>query len=284
MELSRYAGYFNGTTDLFYLGHHWQRFLTTQKLAYESWKWERANVLDVGAHWLHQSVLYALDGHRVTAADLAITLDDPSVERIASAHDIRLLVYANLSSETVFDDLEDDSMDVVLFCEILEHLTFNPVAMWKAIYRVLKPGGRIILTTPNHYAWAAMLGQISRYLTGWGSGISVEDIMNIPTYSPHWKEFSRKELRKYFNLLSTDFSVTRLQYCSFNTDNGHLNWKGRLLYDRPNLIPMTRDGLYAEVDLPIKKAGITIKPDWFRGPADPSAPPAEERSDSASIR
>jgi len=43
----------------------------------------------------------------------------------------------------------DDHFDVVLFCEILEHLTADPVAALKEIRRVLKPGGRLILTTPN---------------------------------------------------------------------------------------------------------------------------------------
>jgi 2-polyprenyl-3-methyl-5-hydroxy-6-metoxy-1,4-benzoquinol methylase len=266
MELSRYLEYFNGTTDLCYLEVHYPRYQVTQELAYQSWKWDRANVLDIGAHWLHQSVFYALDGHHVTAADLAITFDDPAVRKIASTHDIRLLTCEDLSAEAAFDELEDDSMDVVLFCEILEHLTFNPSAMWKAIYRVLRPGGRIILTTPNHYALSAVSRQIPRFLSGWGSGISVTDILHVPTHSPHWKEFSRKELRRYFDLLSPDFSVRKLHYCSFHTDTRHLNWKGKLVHDWRNLIPVLRNGLYAEVDLPSKMAGISIQPDWTRGP------------------
>lgn len=266
MEIGRYLEYFNGTTDLCYLGVHYPRYQVTRELAYQSWKWDQANVLDIGAHWLHQSVLYALDGHHVTAADFAITFDDPAVRRIAATHGIRLVVYEDLSSEKVLDELADDSMDVVLFCEVLEHLTFNPVAMWKAIYRVLRPGGRIILTTPNHYALSAVSRQVPRFLSGWGSGLSVPDILQLPTHAPHWKEFSRKELRRYFDLLSPDFSMSKLRYCSFRTDNRHLNWKGRLAHAGRNLIPVLRNGLYAEVDLPAKTAGITIRPDWTRDP------------------
>lgn len=266
MEIDRYLEYFNETTDLCYLGVHYPRYRVTRELAYQSWKWDQANVLDIGAHWLHQSVLYALDGHHVTAADFAITFDDPAVRRIAATHGIRLVVYEDLSSEKVLDELADDSMDVVLFCEVLEHLTFNPVAMWKAIYRVLRPGGRIILTTPNHYALSAVSRQVPRFLSGWGSGLSVPDILQLPTHAPHWKEFSRKELRRYFDLLSPDFSMSKLRYCSFRTDNRHLNWKGRLAHYWRNLIPVLRNGLYAEVDLPAKTAGITIRPDWTRDP------------------
>lgn len=41
------------------------------------------------------------------------------------------------------------SLDVVLFCEIIEHLLTSPLHTVQEIYRVLKPGGHLILTTPN---------------------------------------------------------------------------------------------------------------------------------------
>ena len=266
MQLNEFSKYFGGSTDLFYLELHYSRFLATRKLAYESWKWERADILDIGAHWLHQSVLYALDGHRVTAADLAITLDYPAVRSTASNHGIELLVLEDLSSERVFDDLDDDSMDVVLFCEILEHITFNPVAMWKAIYRVLRPAGRVIITTPNFYALRSLTAQATRFLSGRGSGISVSDILNVPTHAPHWKEYSRKELKQYFESLSPDFSLSRSRYISYGFDATHLNWKGRLVRALREPIPLLRAGIYAEVDLLRKNAGIGIEPDWERGP------------------
>ena len=42
-----------------------------------------------------------------------------------------------------------ESFDGVLCCELLEHLTADPVAMLREIHRVLKPGGWLVLTTPN---------------------------------------------------------------------------------------------------------------------------------------
>jgi len=264
MLLSEFSEYFGESTDRCYLERHYPRFLATRKLAYETWKWERANILDVGAHWLHQSVLYALDGHHVTAADLALTLDDPALGTIAENHGIKLLVLEDLSSERVFDDLDDDSMDVVLFCEILEHITFNPVGMWKAIYRVLRPGGRIILTTPNFYALGRLLRQTARILTGWGGGISVSDILNVPTYSPHWKEFSRKELRLYFEALSPDFSVARSRYSSLTFNSSLASWKGKLAQAVCYPIAVLRADIYMEVDLNQKSAGISIPPDRRR--------------------
>jgi SAM-dependent methyltransferase len=44
---------------------------------------------------------------------------------------------------------EDNFFDVVLFCEVLEHLTCDPMFAISEINRILKHGGRIIVTTPN---------------------------------------------------------------------------------------------------------------------------------------
>lgn len=47
----------------------------------------------------------------------------------------------------------DNSFDVVLFCEILEHLTEDPTHVLSEIHRVLRPGGHVLITTPNMLRW-----------------------------------------------------------------------------------------------------------------------------------
>ena len=39
-----------------------------------------------------------------------------------------------------------------------------------------------------------------------------------------------------------------------------LNWKGNLAYDRKNLLPIFRKGIYSVVDLAHKSSGISIIP------------------------
>ena len=72
-------------------------------------------LLDIGAHWLHQALLYALDGFAVTALDLPVTLEQENVRRLALQHEIRLLPNANLEIPTALQALPDASVDVVLF-------------------------------------------------------------------------------------------------------------------------------------------------------------------------
>jgi SAM-dependent methyltransferase len=43
----------------------------------------------------------------------------------------------------------DDTFDYVLCCEVIEHMELDPMFMIAEINRVLKPGGMLILTTPN---------------------------------------------------------------------------------------------------------------------------------------
>ena len=47
--------------------------------------------------------------------------------------------------------------DYVLFCEILEHLTINPVELLEELISLLKPDGLLYLTTPNFFSHTNIL-------------------------------------------------------------------------------------------------------------------------------
>lgn len=51
----------------------------------------------------------------------------------------------------------DASFDGVLFCEMIEHLFIDPAAVLAESYRVLKPNGWLLLTTPNLTSYWSIL-------------------------------------------------------------------------------------------------------------------------------
>jgi 2-polyprenyl-3-methyl-5-hydroxy-6-metoxy-1,4-benzoquinol methylase len=50
----------------------------------------------------------------------------------------------------------DNSFDVVLCLEMLEHL-YSPMSVLREFHRVLRPGGDLVITTPNAWSWSNVL-------------------------------------------------------------------------------------------------------------------------------
>ncbi len=264
-NIEEYAAMFaaHGDSGAEYLRWHFARFVATkQRLLSHGNRTSGNQVLDVGAHWLHQALLYAIDGFAVTALDLPATLEIDSVRALAEAHSIRLLPNADLEYPSALKAIADDTFDIVLFTEVIEHLAFNPVAMWREIYRVMKPGARIVVTTPNYYALRTRVRQWWRALRGLGAGVGVEQVLGVHTLGHHWKEYSWRELERYFTLLSPDFACRNFAYSeAYRTVATKRTGTGLvLLLER--MIPFLRPDLYVEIELTRKAAGIVVEPHW----------------------
>ncbi len=251
-----------GGTELPYLRVHYARFAATKREYDRTQRQAPGTVLDVGAHWLHQALLWALDGWKVCALDMPVTLDVPMVRDLAALHSIRLLPNRDLQNPTALDALADDSVDVVLFTEVIEHITFNPVAMWRAIHRVLRPGGTIVVTTPNYYALRGRASAPMRFLRGGGGGLGVDALIGEPTFAHHWKEYSRSELAAYFSLLSADFRVAKARYVPDYHADAFVSIPGRAYIALERALPFLRPQLHLEVALAGKRHGVIADPAW----------------------
>ncbi len=104
--------------------------------------------------------------------------------------------------------LEDATFDLVTCFEMLEHLRTDPVFMILEIHRVLRPGGLLLLTTPNSSGWESLARatefdtpfMFSSYFAD-GSGIG------------HCKEYSVNELRQFVE--NAGFSIE--EFDTFDT-------------------------------------------------------------------
>lgn len=244
-----------------YLKDHAHRFLCTKELVSSRLsRTDGTRLLDIPSHWLHNALLYARDGYKVTACDLAGgEISTPSVIKCAFDYDIELIPCQSLQNPIELDNSPDGIFDIVMFTEVIEHITFNPIKMWTIIYKKMKEGGKIIVTTPNyHYVRGSLFNDIKKLLLGHSTGIAVSDILEIQDYAPHWKEYTRKDILKYFSMLSPDFIISKIIY------NDLYGWQSigraeQLMQKRlfPGLFSPT---MYIEVELPKKNAGIVPVP------------------------
>lgn len=101
-----------------------------------------ASVLECGAIPLLLTGALAALGYRICAVDL-----DP--DRFATAIATLGLDVRRCDIETEALPFAAETFDVVLFNELLEHLRMNPIFTLGEVHRVLRPGGVLLLSTPN---------------------------------------------------------------------------------------------------------------------------------------
>jgi len=101
-----------------------------------------ARLLDCGSVPLLATAALASRGYRISGVDIA-----PA--RFAGAiRSLRLDVrQCDIECEPL--PFADGTFDGVLFSELFEHLRINPIATMREVRRVLRAGGRLVLSTPN---------------------------------------------------------------------------------------------------------------------------------------
>jgi SAM-dependent methyltransferase len=101
---------------------------------------------------------------------------------------VERLQFYNVNVETEKLPFPDCHFDVVLFCEVLEHLQSDPLHAMLEIKRVLKIGGTLILTTPN----AVGITRIAKLLVGQNI---CDQYSAYGPYGRHNREYSPEEVR-----------------------------------------------------------------------------------------
>jgi 2-polyprenyl-3-methyl-5-hydroxy-6-metoxy-1,4-benzoquinol methylase len=167
-----------------------------------------ARVLDVGSHLLHQGAALSELGYSVVGVDVPVFAAlDLVTGRSREFHIENHAVEFDAIARGEFLPGRENSMDAVFFCEVLEHITFNPIAFWRRIHELLRVDGVIYITTPNAFNLLAVLSGAYGLVTGRRLGLRVAQILEHVTYGHHWKEYSAWEIRRYFAMLSPDFAV-----------------------------------------------------------------------------
>jgi SAM-dependent methyltransferase len=88
---------------------------------------------------------------------------------------------------------EKESCDLVLCFEVVEHFLNSPASLFREVNRVLRPGGHLLLSTPNLQHWHRLLY--------WINGVTYPDTdFHLPVESRHTHVFSFRELKELLNM------------------------------------------------------------------------------------
>jgi SAM-dependent methyltransferase len=167
-----------------------RRFLTTLGLTLPGGEGQR--LLELGASPYYLTLL--LKKYRRYELVLANFFGDSfpteseQIVRSAALGEEHVFHFRNFNGERDVFPYPDDSFDVVLFCEIIEHLTVDPTHFLCEIHRVLKPGGHLLITTPN----ARNLDYVIRLLRNTGNVF--HPYSGYGVYGRHQREYTLNEL------------------------------------------------------------------------------------------
>lgn len=124
----------------------------------------------------------------------------------------------------------DNFFDSALMMQVMEHLGRNPIMALKEIHRVVKPGGLLILSTPNFFH----LRNITKLLFT-GVQHELHNIIKHEDYTGHIRTYTRKELK--IMLEHCGWNVKYSKYLFYNKDLWSV---GGII---TKLLPMYRDHL-----------------------------------------
>lgn len=138
----------------------------------------------------------------------------------------------------------DAAFDTVLCCELIEHLVNDPMAMMSEINRILKPGGHLVLTTPNIVSARAISAMLQGYHPAFFPAYIRPRKAGEEPEARHNREYAPMEIQHL--LTDAGFETVRLETGEF-LDQPHpeFGWIMHLL-DRYQLMRDLRgDGIYA---------------------------------------
>lgn len=110
----------------------------------------------------------------------------------------------------------DASFDMVFSRYVVEHLS-TPLSVFREIARILKPGGQLIVLTPNVYHYVSLVGRLTPHvfhekIAGMRGNLSND---TFPTF---YRANTRRQLTKLLSLAQLEV----VDYCAYETRPNYL--------------------------------------------------------------
>lgn len=162
-------------------------------------------VLELGSVPLLLTVACQYSGYDIQGVDIA-----PERYEAAINHIGLLVRKCNIELDRL--PFADSSFNTILFFEIFEHLRINLIFTMKEVFRVMRPGGILLLSTPNLKSFHGTINFLFRTenFSGAQDIYTQYEKLEIKGHMGHVREYSAYELSAF--LTKIGFRVNEVMY------------------------------------------------------------------------
>ena len=180
-----------------------------------------AVICELGAFLGIVSKSLAYQGYKVNACDITSFFERKEVKNYYKNAGVNTFGFNLRDYKLPF---EDSSQDLVIACEVLEHLNFNPLPVIDEINRVLKLNGYLYIAMPNS---ASFIKRIRFLFTGKHPTFTISELFrqldpnDNMIVGLHWREFSTNDSLKMITPLGFNLESCRIS-SEAGANNGNL--------------------------------------------------------------
>lgn len=151
-----------------------------------------AKVLEIGSVPLLLTGALARMEFAITGADLAPERFQAGIDRLGLS-----VVKCNIETEKL--PFPDEAFDAVIFNEVFEHLRINPVFTLQEVHRVTRPGGRLLLSTPNLKSLRGIIHYVFRNKAYSCCANMYNEYQKLETigHMGHVREYTAREIEEF---------------------------------------------------------------------------------------
>jgi len=166
-------------------------------------------ILEVGSFLGIVSIVLSKLGFDMSATDIPEFMDNVKLQKKLLEHNISFRA-VNLKHYSL--PYDDNTFDIVVISEVLEHLNFNPLPVIQELNRIIKKGGLLYLTVPN----IARFDRRKKILLGKSILTPIKDYYfqldpkKDMIVGLHWREYDMSEVKDM--LEGMGFQVIRQEY------------------------------------------------------------------------
>ncbi len=182
-----------------YLKNHQQRYESDLRLIRRFY--QGGPVLEIGAAPCQLTVVLQNLGYPLQAVDLNPDRFLPIIRKYALP-----VIKCDIEREPL--PFESARFSFILLNEIFEHLRIDPIATLAEVHRVLRPGGSLVLSTPNLYS----LKSIASFLRGRGFDDPYQEFQKLHSlgHMGHVRVYTAHQIERF--LAAAGFRSIEVRY------------------------------------------------------------------------